>query len=144
MLSWASLLAKDRPKEATSLLRKAITYNPNDRWSRAYLANALWKLRKLKAADEQYRLLEQWPNESLSNWCYGGFLASNGKDSSSAERNLRKAVEIEPKNQWANYHLGQHLLYKDRPEEAKRFLTKAARLGHSKAGELLRSMKSSR
>ena len=105
----------------------------------AYLADALSRLRKLKAADEQYRrLLELWPNEAMPNWLYGGFLASNRKDSLTAERYLRKAVEIEPKNQWANYYLGKHLLYWDRPGEAKRFLTKAARLGHSKARELLR------
>src|SRR5215216_6205288 len=30
------LLVKDRPKEATSLLMKAVDYNPNDGWSRAY------------------------------------------------------------------------------------------------------------
>lgn len=139
MLSWASLLAKDRPKEATSLLRKAITYNPNDRWSRAYLANALWKLRKLKAADEQYRrLLELWPNESLPYRNYGDFLASNRKDSSTAEWYLRRAVEIDPKDEWSNYFLGKHLLYWDREEEARRFLTTAARLGHSKARELIR------
>jgi hypothetical protein len=31
----------------------------------AYLANALWKLRKLKAAEEQHRrLIELWPNAS--------------------------------------------------------------------------------
>ena len=133
------LLAKDRPKEATSLLRIAVNYNPNDGWSRAYLADALSRLRKLKAADEQYRrLLELWPNEAMPNWLYGSFLASNRKDSSTAERYLRKAVEIEPGNQWANYYLGKHLLYWDRLEEAKRFLMNAARLGHSKARELLR------
>ena len=133
------LLAKDRPKEATGLLRRAVNYNPNDGWSRAYLADALSRLRKLKAADEQYRrLLELWPNEAMPNWLYGSFLASNRKDSLTAERYLRKAVEIESRNQWANYNLGKHLLYWDRPGEAKRFLTNAARMGHSKARELLR------
>ena len=135
------LLSKDRPKEAVGFLRNALKHNPNDGWSIAYLANALWKLRKLKAADEQYRrLLELWPNEAMPNWCYGDFLAANGKDSSTAEGYLRKAVEIEPRNQWANYYLGKHLFCWDRNEDARSFLTTAARLGHSKARELLQQL----
>ena len=129
---------KDRTKEAASLLRRAVNYDPNDRWSRAYLANALWTLRKLKAADEQYRrLIVLWPDDSLPYWCYGGFLAHESKDSSTAERHLRKAIEIDPRCELANYHLGKHLLYWDRQREAKKFLTKAAQLGHLKARELL-------
>jgi tetratricopeptide (TPR) repeat protein len=131
---------KDRTKEAAMLLRRAVKYNPNDRWSVAYLANALWALRKLKAADEHYRrLIQLWPDGSLPYWCYGGFLAYEGKDSSTAERYLRKAIEIEPRSELANYHLGKHLLYWDRKAEAKRFLRKAAQLGYSQAHELLQS-----
>ena len=130
---------KDRIKEAVSVLRKAVDYKPDDGWSRAYLANALWRLRKLKAAEKQYRkLLELWPDYSLPYWCYGGFLACESKDSSTAERYLRKAVEIDPRGKEANYYLGKHLLYWDRKEEARTFLAKAARLGHSRACELLR------
>jgi len=133
------LLAKDRPKEAIGLLRKAINYDPTDGWSTAYLANALSQLRKLKAAEEQYRrLLELWPNESLPFRIFGDFLACNRTDRSTAESYLRKAVEIEPKDPWNNYFLGKHLIYWDRNEEARIFLTKAARLGHSKASELIR------
>jgi tetratricopeptide (TPR) repeat protein len=136
------LLVRTRLKEARSFLRRAVKYNPNDGWSIAYLAATLNKLRKLKAADEQYRrLLELWPNHPMSNWLYGDFLASYGKNSSTAERYLRKAVEIAPRNEWANYFLGKYLLYSDRNEEAKIFLTKAARQGHSKARELLRQMR---
>ena len=133
------LLANDRPKEAISVLRKAINYDPNDGWSMAYLADALSRSGKLKAADEQYRrLLELWPNESLPYRSYGDFLAYHRKDRATAEWYLRKAVEIEPRDQWNNYFLGKHLIYWDRNEEARRFLTKAARLGHSKARELIR------
>jgi protein O-GlcNAc transferase len=132
---------KDRKNEAVSLLRRAVMYNPDDVWSRAYLANALSQVRKLKAADEQYRrLLEQWPDNALPYWCYGDFLARESKDSSTAEGYLRKAVEMEPGNETANYYLGKHLLYWDRKAEGRKFLTKAARLGHSKASELLRSI----
>ena len=133
---------KNRTNEAVSCLRNALNHNPNDGWSMAYLANALWELRKLKAAEEQYRrLIELWPNASLPYWCYGDFLACERNDSSTAERYLRKAFEIEPKNQWANYFLGKHLLYWDREDEAKRFLTNAARLGHARARELLQQLK---
>ena len=129
---------KDRREEAVDFLRSAVKYNPNDGWSRAYLAVSLWTLRKLKAAEEQYRkLLELWPNEGLSYWCYGDFLACERNDSSTAEWYLRKGVEIEPESQFTNYYLGKHLFHWDRDDEAKRFLTRAARLGHAKAREML-------
>ena len=133
---------KNRIREAVSYLRNALGHNPNDGWSMAYLANALWKLRKLKAAEVQFRrLIELWPNAPLPYWSYGDFLACERNYSSTAEWYLRKAVEIEPKGEFANYFLGKHLLYWDREDEAKRFLTKAARLGHSKASELLQQLK---
>lgn len=129
---------KDRAKEAVGYLKCAIDLNSDDGWSIAYLANALWRLRKLKAAEEQYRrLLELWPTNPLPYWCYGDFLASERNDAVTAEWYLRKAIEIEPKSEFTNYYLGKHLLYWDREEEAKRFLTNAARLGHAKARELL-------
>jgi protein O-mannosyl-transferase len=129
---------KDRFKEATSVLRRAVKYNFDDGWSMAYLAYALWRLRRLKEADEQYRrLIELWPNEALPYWCYGDFLASERKNRSTAEWYLRKAVEIEP-NQSANYFLGKHLVRWDQQKEAKKFLTKSSRQGHVKAREWLR------
>ena len=129
---------KARIKEAASVLKKAVKYNPEDGWSMAYLAYALTRLRKLKQADEQYRrLIELWPNDALPYWCYGDFLACERKNRATAERYLRKAVETEP-NQWANYYLGKHLVRWDRHPEAKRFLTKASRQGHVKAREWLR------
>ena len=132
---------KGRTKEAARLLRRAVNYDPNDRWSRAYLANALWTLRKLKAADEQYcRLMELWPDYSLPFWSYGSFLACESNDDSTAEKYLRKAIEIDPGGEFSNYTLGKHLLYWDRKEEAKRFLKKAAQLGHQRARELLQRM----
>lgn len=139
---------KDRTKEAAGWLKHAVDHNPDDGFSRAHLANALWKLRRLKAAEEQYRkLLELWPNNALSYWCYGDFLACERNDFSTAEWYLRKAVEIEPKNEIAMYFLGKHLQYMDRKEmdrkeEAKKLLTDAARKGHTSARELLQQLKS--
>jgi len=131
----------DRTRESVRLLRKAVGYDPDDGWSRAYLANGLWTLRRLKAAEEQYRkLLELWPDNSLPYWCYGDFLAYESKDTSTAESYLRRAIEIDPKDELNNYHLGKHLLYWGRTVEAKRYLRKAARLGHSKAQERLREI----
>jgi tetratricopeptide (TPR) repeat protein len=129
---------EDRTREAVGFLKRAVELNPDDRWSRAYLANALWTLRKLKAAEEQYRkLLELWPNDPMSYWLYGDFLACERDESTTAESYLRKAVELEPRNEFANYYMGKHLLYWDRKEEAERFLRYAARLGHPRARELL-------
>lgn len=132
---------KTRLKEALSVLKRAVDLSPDDGWSRARLANVLWRLKKLKRAEEQFRrLLELWPNEGVSYWCYGDFLGCEGYDDSTTEWYLRKGVEIEPKSEFTNYYLGKHLFYWDRKEEAKRFLTKAARLGHAKARELLQEL----
>lgn len=131
----------DRTKESVRLLTKAVGYDPDDGWSRAYLANGLWILRRVKAADEQYRrLMELWPDNSLPYWCYGGFLAYESRDPATAEKHLRRAVEIEPKSEFTNYHLGKHLQMWGRTKEAKRFLRKAARFGHPKALERLRDI----
>ncbi len=133
---------KNRTKEAVDYLKRAIDHNPNDGWSRAYLANALWKLRKLVAAEVQLRsLIELWPNDALPYWSYGDFLACERSDSSAAEWYLRKAIEIEPKGEFTNYYMGKHLFYWGREVEAKKFLTNAARLGHARARELLQQLK---
>ena len=133
---------KNRTKEAVGYLKSAVHHNPDDGFSRAFLANALCSLRKLKAAEDQYRrLLELWPTNSLPYWSYGDFLAHERNNTSTAEWYLRKAIEIEPKGEITNYYLGKHLLYWDRKDEAKRFLTNAARLGHAKARELLQQLK---
>ncbi|MEW6207790.1 MAG: tetratricopeptide repeat protein [Acidobacteriota bacterium] len=134
---------KNKTKDASRLLRKSVRLDPNNRWSRAYLGNALWRLRRLKAADEQYRkLIEIWPDNSLSYWCYGGFLACESDDTSLAESYLRKAVELDPKDPAANYELGKNLLYWERKDEAIKYLKKAARLGHDKAKKLLQDQQS--
>jgi tetratricopeptide (TPR) repeat protein len=86
---------KSRTKEAVRLLQKAVTYNPEDHWSRAYLANGLWALRKLKAAKEQYlRLIEHWPDSPLPYRWYGDFLAQESKDRGKAEPYFQLASEI--------------------------------------------------
>lgn len=140
----AILLHKKNYKDAAQVLKKAIRLAPNDGWSRAYLANALWGLRKLKAADEQYRkLIEIWPSTSHSYWCYGSFLADEGKDKSLAESHLRKAVEIES-DDLSNYYLGKYLAYWNREREAEKYLRKAMRLGHGRAAALVTELYSPR
>lgn len=142
-LGWSLLRHKNKTKEAVRLLRKSVRLDPNYGWSRAYLGNALWRLRRLKDADEQYRkLIEIWPEDSLSYFCYGGFLAYESDDTSLAEGYLRKAVELDPKDPAANYELGKHLLYWERKDEAIKYLKKAVRLGHDRAKKLLQDQQS--
>ena len=133
---------KNRTKEAISHLKRAIDYDPNDGWSIAYLTNGLIRLRRLKAAEEQYlKLLKLWPTHPLPYWSYGDFLAGERRDFSNAEWYFRKAVEIDPKDAIPNYYLGRYLFYCGPEEEAKKFLAKAARLGHAKSRELLEQLK---
>lgn len=124
-------------KVAVRLLQKSIRLDPNYGWPHVYLANALWRLRRRKAADAQYRkVIELWPHYSLSYWAYGGFLADLWKDSSLAESYLRKAVELDPQDEVANYWLGKSLLKWNRKSEAKKYLKKAMRLGYETAAIL--------
>jgi tetratricopeptide (TPR) repeat protein len=139
------LLRKKGAKEAISFLRKSISYDPEYGWTRVYLANALWRLRKLKAADEQFRkVIEIWPNDSLSYWCYGDFLAYEGSDRSVAEKHLRKAIEMEPSCKLTNYYLGKHLHYWGRKEEGLKLLRRAAQLGHPSAQKRLQAINQGR
>jgi len=139
------LMKKGRPKEAVKVLRTSVRYGPDYGWSRLYLAIAFWRLRKLKDADEQYRrVIDLWPESFLSYTCYGDFLAYVGKDNSTAEWYLRKAIEMDPMDEMTNYHLGNHLASWGREQEAKPFLRKAARQGHSRAQERLRDIEKGR
>jgi len=139
------LLKTGRAKEAVKVLGTSLRYGPDYGWSRLYLAIAFWTLRKLKKADEQYRrVIELWPDNALSYWCYGDFLAHEGKDNSTAEWYLRKAIEIEPNDEMTNYHLGKHLAYWGREQEAKRLLRNAARQGNPRAKEQLRHIEQGR
>jgi tetratricopeptide (TPR) repeat protein len=124
--------------EAIRLLKKSIKLNPDYIYSWAWLANALWGLKKIKDAHKLYRkLVELWPYETLSHWCYGGFLAHEGIDDSLAEQHLRKAVKLAPNDEIANYYLGKELYYWDRDSEAIKYLNKAAKKGHRKAIKIL-------
>jgi tetratricopeptide (TPR) repeat protein len=138
-------LKKGKAKEALKVLKTSVRYGPDYGWSRLYLAIAFWTLRKLTDADEQYRkVIELWPDSSLSYTCYGDFLAYVGKDNSTAEWYLRTAFKMDPRDEMTNYHLGNHLAYWGREQEAKPFLREAARQGHSRAQERLRDIEKGR
>src|SRR5262245_61030272 len=129
-------------KEAAQVLRKSIRLNPNYGWARVYLANCLWQLDKLKAANEQYlKVIELWPDYSLSYWTYGDFLSSTSKNAELGEKYLRRAIELDSKDTRANYYLGDHLLRQEKIIEAKSFLKRAARNGHERAKRLLEDYK---
>jgi tetratricopeptide (TPR) repeat protein len=132
---------KIKATEGIRLLNKSIKLNPNYGWSRVYLANALLGQRKLKAAEEQYRkVIELLPDESLSYWIYGSFLADQGINDTLAEEYLRKAVELDSTDSVANYYLGKHLHYWDRDTEAIKFLKKALKQGEERAAKILRKI----
>jgi tetratricopeptide (TPR) repeat protein len=146
-LGWILVRCQNRARypnkviEGIRLLKKSIRLDPDYGWSRIYLANALWGMKKIKAADEQYRkAMELWPNESISYWCYGGFLAYEGNDDSLAEQYLRRAVELDPKDEEANYNLGKHLYNWNRTDEAMKYLRKVAKKGHERAAENIRKI----
>jgi len=87
------LRLKGKKKEAARLLRKAVDYNPDDPWSRAFLANTLWALRKLKAAKEQYlTLIKRWPEESKHYKWYADFLLHESGNQTAAKKYLKSAA----------------------------------------------------
>lgn len=142
ILAYKSQTSKQPSKEiliqAEGYLMKSIECDPLYGWSRCYLANVLWSQRKIRKAHEQYKeLIKIWPDDSLSHWTIGDFLACEDINRDNAEYHLKKAIELDPENAVAHYHLGKALLKWERNSGAKIELEKASKLGHEKAIQLL-------
>src|SRR5262249_4930599 len=80
-----------------------------------------------RAKAEFSRAVSLAPNDAVCHRQYGRFLYDTG-DLPAAEGELRRAVELDPADPYAAYHLGNCLLAQNRPGDALPLLTTAARI----------------
>ena len=134
-LGWV-LIHKGLFPQARRTLLRAVKFDPDNYWTRLYLANANWHLHRLKEAEEQHRaVLRITPSDSDVHAFLGDFLSSEQRGN--GEYYLKKAISINPSNDIALYYMGKHYyrIYCD--EKARYYLKKSARKGHEKAKKLL-------
>ncbi len=118
-------------------LTESISLDPSYGGSRLYLAFIFERQRRIRNANEQYKkLLNIWPDNSISHWAYGDFLARSGNQKQ-AEYYLKRAVEIDPEDSEAYYFLGKALMIWKRYPEAYNYLTEADKKGHNLAQTIL-------
>jgi tetratricopeptide (TPR) repeat protein len=127
----------DRLTEARQLLLRSIEIDPNDGWSRLYLALVYWRLDDLHNADAQYRaVIAIWPKLAISYAFYGDFLSSIRQFRPGGAQ-LRRALKIDPR--WAGGHFfyAKHLHRRGRIDQARRLLHLARKLGDARAASML-------
>lgn len=134
-LGWV-LVHKGLYPQARNSLRRSVTFDPDNYWTRLYLANANWHLHRLKEAEEQQRAaLRINPSDSDAHAFLGDFLSSEQRGN--GEYYLKKAVSLDPNNKLALYYMGKHYYRNYCDEKARYYLKKAARKGHKTAKKLL-------
>jgi superkiller protein 3 len=140
---WARMLGETKQARAlrttaVTHLERALSLEPKLYWGRLYLALVLDALDRWRRAKVHYETAtERYPNESLVHAFYGDFLACRYGNVPLAERHLRKAVELDPEDPAAHFHLGKFLKRRGDYTEARRHLLMADALGRDGALSVL-------
>jgi tetratricopeptide (TPR) repeat protein len=139
---WAELggvlVDRARYTEGRRVLRRALRLDPAPATALGDLARACWCLRRLKEAEAAFR---EWvarrPRCAAAHVGLGDFLSRERSSARTAERSLRAALALDPRDRRAQHCLGMHLLRVGRVAEARRELMRAARRGHPPAQNVL-------
>jgi tetratricopeptide (TPR) repeat protein len=133
--------AADMQQLALYHLRRAVELDPEYHWSRLYLANLLWQLKRVRQARVHFEAAARLrPDDGFVLSACADFLSVQSGGSDRVEPRFRKAVERAPEEPAVRYQYGQHLLRTKRYGEARRELLLADRLGHPRAREVLASI----
>jgi tetratricopeptide (TPR) repeat protein len=133
----AALIPVDRQR-ALRHLGRAIELDPEDYWSRLFLGNLLWMLKRLRQARIQYEAAARLrPDDGFVLAASADFLSVQSGGSPRIEPRFRRAVELAPEEPFVRLCYGQHLLRASRYGDARRELVLADRLGHTRAHLLL-------
>ena len=124
--------------EARHALETALKLDPEDGWSRLFLANLFQRTGDFASAHEQFKaVLAMWPDLGLAHIHYGLAVDENFKDYKLAKSHLKKAIALDSTDGLALYSLGNFLCKHNRRKEGEKYLKRAAELGHDQARNLL-------
>ncbi|MDX1932291.1 MAG: tetratricopeptide repeat protein [Capsulimonadales bacterium] len=121
-------------KEAENALRRAVELDGNQPAFRLDYAAILNKNNQLIEAETAYRKgLSLASEEPFVQAQVGAFLAGlpDPQKRAEAQTLLEKALQGDPKNAYAQFHLGRLLVESNRPEDAVKWLEKATRDGQA-------------
>ena len=105
-------------EQAITSLNRAIRLDPNLAEAHLALAQALHDAGRDGEAQQHARQLRDAGRENAALLIQEGTLSLDRKDRTAAEDAFRRAVELEPHNADAHYHLGNVLMFRGRPAEA--------------------------
>jgi protein O-GlcNAc transferase len=109
-------------------VRTALGIESSDPWGHLYLANILWSLNRLSEAETEFlQACQKAPLWSVPHWLLGFFYEKTGQ-AQLARREFELAVENDPKDANAAYHLGKYLADFGFAEEGRKWLLKALEL----------------
>lgn len=100
-------MGKDR--EAEESLTNSIALDPSQEEAHCNLGLVLRRSRPAEAEERFRQALDLDSAYAAAHRELGYLLSQKGEDSDTAERHLRKAIEIEPGQPWAHIYLGAHL-----------------------------------
>jgi tetratricopeptide (TPR) repeat protein len=119
-------------------LRRSVKLDAEYHWSRLYLGNLLWSLRRLRQARTQYEAAARlMPDDGFVLATCADFVSAVSGGGAQAEPRFRRAIELAPEDAFVRYAYGSHLYRAKRRAQARRELQLADRLGHPRAHELL-------
>jgi len=115
--------AADVQQLALRHLRRSVELDPEYHWSRLYLANLLWQLKRVRQARVHFEAAARLrPDDGFVLSACADFLSVQSGGSERVEPRFRKAVELAPEEPAVRYQYGQHLLRTKRYGEARREL----------------------
>ncbi|MBI3681264.1 MAG: tetratricopeptide repeat protein [Acidobacteria bacterium] len=120
------MLQEDRMDEAMAAFEKARSLNSNLPQLRLHIGALYWRQRKTAEAVAEWRAEHKaYPRSFEAVYTLGAALALNPEAREEAEKLLRKAAAMRPRNAHANYQLAKLVWQKSKGEEAAVFLERA-------------------
>jgi tetratricopeptide (TPR) repeat protein len=122
-------------------LWRSVKLDPQYHWSRLYLGNLLWSLRRLRQARTHYEAAARlMPDDGFVLATCADFVSTVSGGGARAKSLFRRAIELAPQDPFVRCAYGTHLLRAKRHSEARRELELADRLGHPRAHKLLANL----
>lgn len=123
-----ALLNEGRLEEALAAFERVRALNPRFPSLRLHIGSVYWRQRKTEEAIAEWRAeLGDQPASFEATYTLGAALALNPAAQAEAERLLRAAAAMRPRNARANYQLAKLIWQKSKSQEAAAFLERATK-----------------